>query len=117
MLGKAEKKKAPGVKHMRIKKGDTVMKISGVGRGKTGRVLQVILSRKMILVEGMNMVKRHTKAGRKGQAQGGIVEKEAPVHVSNVMLVVGGEATRVGYTTLSDGSKARVAKKTGENIA
>ena len=117
MLGKPKKKKSGGVRHMRIKKGDTVMKISGVGKGKTGRVLKVILERKMVVVEGMNLVKRHTKRGRKGQTQGGIVEKEAPIHVSNVMLVVGGEATRVGYTRLSDGSKARVAKKTGENVA
>ena len=116
MLGKRHKLEH-GSRRLRIKRGDTVMKISGVGKGKTGRVLKVIPGRSMVIVEGMNMVKRHTKAGRKGQTQGGIVEKEGPIHVSNVMLVVGGEATRVGYTRLSDGSKARVAKKTGENVA
>ena len=103
--------------HMRIKRGDTVIKISGVGKGKTGKVLKVIPDRRMLIVEGMNMVKRHTKRGRKGQTQGGIVEMEAPVPISNVMLVIDGQATRVGYTRLADGSKVRVARKTGENIA
>jgi large subunit ribosomal protein L24 len=117
MLGKNRKKKLEGTVHMRIKKGDTVIKISGVGKGKTGRVLMVNPSRRMVIVEGMNMVKRHTKAGRKGQTKGGIVEKEAPISVSNVMLVVDGEATRVGYARLSDGSKSRVARKTGENLS
>lgn len=102
--------------HIRIRKGDTVIKISGVGKGKTGRVLKVIPDRRMIIVEGMNMVKRHTKRGRKGQTQGGIVEMEGPIPVSNVMLVVDGQATRVGYTILADGSKVRVARKTGDNI-
>jgi large subunit ribosomal protein L24 len=65
----------------------------------------------------MNMVKRHTKAGRKGQATGGIVEKEGPIPASTVMLVVNGEATRVGYTVLSDGRKQRVARKTGDTVS
>ena len=102
--------------HIRIRKGDTVIKISGVGKGKTGRVLKVFPDRRMVIVEGMNMVKRHSKRGRKGQAQGGIIEMEAPIPVSNIMLVVDGQATRVGYARLSDGSKVRVARKTGENI-
>jgi large subunit ribosomal protein L24 len=113
---KKKKTLDPGA-HLRIKKGDTVVKISGVGKGKTGRVLKVFPERRMIIVEGMKMVKRHTKAGRKGQTQGGIVEKEAPIPASNVMLVVGGQATRIGYTRLSDGSKVRIARKTGENIS
>jgi large subunit ribosomal protein L24 len=71
----------------------------------------------MVVVEGMNMVKRHTKRGRKGQTQGGIVEMEAPIPVSNVQLVVDGQATRVGYSLLADGSKVRVARKTGESIS
>lgn len=112
------KKKAVlvGTPRLRIHRGDTVMKISGVGKGKTGKVLKVFINRRMIIVEGMNMVKRHTKAGSKGQQQGGIIEMEAPIPVSNVMLVSGGTATRVGFTRLADGSKVRVAKKTGENI-
>lgn len=107
---------AGGTPRLRLRKGDTVMKISGVGRGKTGKILKVFVDRRMVIVEGMNMVKRHTKAGRKGQQQGGIIEMEAPIPVSNVMLVAGGEATRVGYTRLADGSKVRVAAKTGENL-
>ena len=103
--------------HMRIRKGDTVIKISGVGRGKTGKVLKVFPDLRKVIVEGMNMVKRHTKRGRKGQTQGGIVEIEAPIPVSNVQLVIDGQATRVGYARLADGSKVRVARKTGENIA
>jgi large subunit ribosomal protein L24 len=113
------KKKKPltGTPRLRIRKGDTVMKISGVGKGKTGKVLKVIIERRMVIVEGMNMVKRHTKAGRKGQQQGGIVEMEAPIPVSNVMLVVNGQARRVGYPRPADGKKERAARKTGDNVA
>ncbi len=113
---KKKKPLDPGA-HLRIKKGDTVMKIAGVGKGKTGKVLKVFPVTRKVIVEGMNMVKRHTKAGRQQGQQGGIIEKESPIPVSNVMLVVNGKATRVGYSRLADGTKVRIARKTGDSIA
>ncbi len=103
-------------KRFRLRKGDDVVVISGRDKGKTGSILRVIRSEYRVIVDGINMVKRHT---RPSQAQpGGIVDKEAPIHISNVALAdpKDGSATRVGYKFLEDGRKVRVAKQSGEVI-
>ncbi|MCS7228870.1 MAG: 50S ribosomal protein L24 [Candidatus Kryptonium sp.] len=104
---------------MNIKKNDTVLVIAGNYKGKIGKVLKVLREKERVLVEGVNIVKKHVRKSPK-YPQGGIIEMEAPIHVSNVMLVCPkcGKATRVGHTTLvsADGkrSKMRVCKKCGE---
>lgn len=100
----------------RIRKNDMVKVISGNYRGKSGRVLKVFPKNDRIIVEGVNFIKRHTRPSQ-NNPQGGIVEKEAPIHVSNVVLIHSNEPTRVGYKVLKDGKKVRYAKKTGEVIA
>ena len=100
---------------MKIIKGDTVQVISGNDSGKTGRVIKVYLSTDRLVVEGINIVKKHMRPTQENQ-QGGIMEKEAPIHISNVMITHGGQATRVGYKILEDGSKVRISKKTNEEI-
>ena len=103
-------------KRFRLRKGDDVVVISGRDKGKTGSILRGIRSEDRVIVDGINMVKRHT---RPSQAQpGGIVNKEAPIHISNVALAdpKDGSATRVGYKFLEDGRKVRVAKQSGEVI-
>ena len=97
---------------MKIKKGDTVKVIAGKDNDKEGKVLAVKDGK--VLVEGVNMVTKHTKPSAANQ-QGGIVNKEAPIDASNVMLVVKGKATRVGFKMEGD-KKVRVAKATGEVI-
>ena len=97
---------------MKIKKGDTVKGIAGKDKDKEGKVLAVKDGK--VLVEGVNMVTKHTKPSAANQ-QGGIVNKEAPIDASNVMLVVKGKATRVGFKMEGD-KKVRVAKATGEVI-
>ena len=99
---------------LKIKKGDTVKVIAGKDKDKEGKVLAVNPSENTILVEGVNVVTKHTKPSMQNQ-QGGIVHQEAPINVSNVMLVVNGEATRVGFKMDGD-KKVRVAKKTGKVI-
>lgn len=102
---------------MRIKKGDTVEVISGKDLGKQGKVLKVDPKKDRVIVEGVNIVHRHMRPTQ-DMPQGGIIENEAPVHVSNVQLVCPrcGERTRVGVDYLDDGSKVRVCKKCGEDI-
>ena len=103
-------------KRFRLRKGDDVVVITGRDKGKTGSILRVIRSEDRVIVDGINMVKRHT---RPSQAQpGGIVNKEAPIHISNVAVAdpKDGSATRVGYKFLEDGRKVRVAKQSGEVI-
>ncbi len=104
----------------RIKKGDTVKVISGDDRGKTGEVLRVFPKANRIVVSGVNIIVKHQRAIRAGrsQMQGGRVELEAPIHVSNVMLVCPHckEATRVGFSLLEDGRKVRMCKKCGASI-
>jgi large subunit ribosomal protein L24 len=102
----------------RIRKGDVVQVISGDDKGKTGRVLSVLRDRGRVVVEKVNMVRRHTKPRRQGQ-QGGILEKEAPIHLSNVLLYddKAGRGARVGVRTLNDGSRERISKASGEVIA
>jgi len=105
----------------KIRKGDTVKVIAGRDKGKTGRVLEVTGERDRVLVEGVMMVKRHTKANPAKQIKGGIAEKEATIHVSNVMVVTAdGKTSRVGYKIEGEGAsakKVRIARKTGETLA
>ena len=100
----------------RIKKGDEVIVISGRDKGKKGSVLRVLMNQKRVLVQGVHLVKRHQRQTQ--TQQGGILEKEASIHVSNVALIdpEGGEATRVGFRSLEDGRKVRYAKRSGEVI-
>ena len=99
---------------LHIKKGDTVYVNSGEDKGKTGRVLKVLVDKNRAIVEGINMVTKHNKPSAANQA-GGITTKEAALHISNVMLVVDGKATRVGFKMDGD-KKVRYAKSTGEVI-
>ena len=99
---------------MKIKKGDTVTVIAGKDQGKEGKVLAVNAKNSTVLVENVNVVTKHTKPSAANQ-QGGIVTKEAPLHISNVMLLVDGKATRVGFQMNGD-KKVRVAKATGKVI-
>ena len=103
---------------LKIRKGDTVQVIAGDDKGKTGRVLSVDEDKLRVIVEKVNFIKRHTKARRAG-VQGGIIEREAPIHLSNVMLydVKTGRGTRVGIRTLPDGTRERVSRVSGETIA
>lgn len=102
----------------KIRKDDTVKVIAGRDKGKTGRVLSVDRERGKVVVEGISMVKRHTKPNPQRQVKGGIAERESAIDISNVMLVTsGGIATRVGYRMEGSGTSAhrvRVAKKGGE---
>ena len=100
---------------MKVKKGDTVQVITGNYVGKIGRVIKVFLNRDRIVVEGVNLVKKHARPTQ-DTPQGGIIEKEATIHISNVMMVAAGKPTRLGYKTLEDGRKVKFAKKTGEVI-
>jgi large subunit ribosomal protein L24 len=98
----------------KIKKGDKVVVITGRDKGKSGEVLRVLRADNRVLVQGVNMVKRHTRPGP-GQS-GGIVEKEAAIHVSNVAHIdpKSSKPTRVGYKVLGDGRKVRFARRSGE---
>ena len=100
---------------MKVRKGDTVEVIAGKDAGKQGKVLKVDNSRERIVVEGVNMIKRHTRPNPQKNIQGGIVEREGAIHVSNVMVISpdSGRRTRVGYKILDDGRKVRVAKVDG----
>jgi large subunit ribosomal protein L24 len=114
----ANKKNAkPYNNKMHVKKEDTVIVISGKDKGKKGRVIVAYPRENKVLVEGVNLVKKHTKPSPKNP-QGGIITQEAPIHASNVMLVdpKTGEPTRIGYKVLDNGKKVRVAKKSGEVI-
>ncbi|HEY6993955.1 MAG TPA: 50S ribosomal protein L24 [Xanthobacteraceae bacterium] len=101
---------------LKIKKGDTVVVIAGRDKGRTGEVLRVLPAEGRLLVQGVNMVKRHTKP-RMGEP-GGIVEKESTIHVSNVAHIdpASSRPTRVGYRFLDDGRKVRFARRSGEVI-
>ncbi len=100
---------------MKVKKGDTVEVIAGKDAGRTGKVLKVDSDRERIVVEGVHMIKRHTRPNPQKRIQGGIVEREGAIHVSNVMVVSpdSGKKTRVGYKILDDGRKVRVAQVDG----
>ena len=102
---------------LHIKKNDTVVVLAGEDKGKTGKVLKVLVDENRALVEGVNMVSKSTKPSAKNP-QGGIVKQEAPIHISNLSLVdpKSGKATRVGIKVAEDGKKVRIAKKSGEEI-
>ena len=103
------------MKKYNIKKGDTVYVNAGNDKGKTGKVLQVLRDKDRVIVEGVNMVSKHTKPNPKNP-QGGIVKQEASIHISNVSLVDNaGKATKVAHKEV-DGKKVRIAKTTGEEI-
>ena len=99
----------------KIKKDDMVRVIAGKDKGRDGKVLHVDVKNHRVLVEGCNMVTKHQKPGA-GNPQGGIVKKESPLDISNVMLLADGQPTKVGFK-VEDGKKVRVAKKTGKVIA
>ena len=100
-----------------VRKGDTVVVVAGKERGKRGRVLRVIPDKNRVVVERINMIKKHQRPTQKLR-QGGIIEREGAIHLSNVMLVdpQNDKPTRVGVRSLTDGKKARVAHKSGEFI-
>lgn len=100
----------------RIRKGDTVLVIAGRNKGQHGEVTRIAGDR--VFVQNVNLIKRHTKPNPQMQQAGGIVEREAPIHISNVMLydVATGKGERVGRKTLGDGRKVRVYRSTGEVV-
>jgi large subunit ribosomal protein L24 len=98
-----------------IRKNDTVIVRTGKDRGKRGRVLRVIADKNRLVVEGVNVIKRHTRPNPQKNIKGGIVEREAPIHASNVMLVDpdSNEATRIGSQQQADGRRVRISRKSG----
>ena len=101
---------------LHVKKGDTVMVIAGEGKGKTGKVLKVYPEKNRAIVEGRNLVKKHTKPNAKN-TQGGIIEQEAPIHLSNLMVMEGKTPTRIGRRVNEQTGKiVRYSKKSGEEI-
>lgn len=113
-------KKPEPPRRVRIKKNDVVKVITGRDKGKTGRVIEVNRETGRLIVEGVNLVKRHTKANPSRQIKGGIAERESTIHSSNVMILTsGGIPTRIGFKVDSIGGKTRrvrVARKTGETL-
>lgn len=102
---------------LKIKKNDMVVCRSGKNKGKKGKVLSVFPKQNRVIAEGINLIKKHTRKTREDQ-QGGIIEKEAPVDISKLMLLCAkcNKATRVGFSFLKDGSRIRVCKKCNETI-
>lgn len=102
---------------LHIKKGDLVYVISGESKGQQGKVLSVLVKKERALVEGVNMVSKHTKPNSK-YPQGGIVKKEAPIHISNLMLIdpTTGKPSRIGRKLNEEGKLVRFSKKSGEEI-
>ncbi|WP_256012906.1 50S ribosomal protein L24 [Desertivirga xinjiangensis] len=102
---------------LKIRKGDLVQVIAGDSKGKQGKVLEVVLKTNRVVVEGANLVSRHTKPNA-ANPNGGIIKKEAPIHISNLAFVdpKSGKPTRVGRKLNSEGKLVRVAKKSGEEI-
>jgi large subunit ribosomal protein L24 len=100
---------------MKIIKGDIVRIITGNDKGKEGRVLKSYPVRNKILIEGINIVKKHVRPSQ-DNPQGGITEKEMPVDISNIALLIDGKPTKVGYKILEDNKKVRISKKTGKVI-
>ena len=104
---------------MKIHKGDMVIVISGPDKGAKGKVIEAYPKREKVLVEGVNRIKKHVanSAAERGAESGGIVTQEAPIHVSNVMVVDSdGNPTRIGYRFDEDGKKIRVSKRNGKDI-
>lgn len=102
---------------MKIRKNDTAIIIAGKDRGKKGKVRRALPKEDRVIVEGLNMIKRHSRA-RRAARQAGIIELEAPIHVSNVMLLCNkcGKPTRVGFRFLDDGRKVRICRSCQEVI-
>ena len=100
---------------LRIRKNDTVIVISGKDKGKRGRVIEVLPKDARVRIEGVNKIKRHTKPNPQKNVKGGIVERENPVHISNVALIdpKSDKPTRVGIKIMPDGSRVRVARPSG----
>ena len=104
---------------MKVKKGDTVVVIAGKDKGAKGKVIQAYPTRDRVLVEGVNRIKKHTRVSQnqRGAQSGGIVTQEAPIHVSNVMVVDSdGKPTRVGKKTTDDGKRVRISRRNGKEI-
>ena len=101
---------------IRIRKGDLVQVISGKDAGKRGKVLKVIRKKNRVVIQGVAFVKKHTKPNPGKNIKGGIAEREAPIHVSNVIIVAAEDdrRTRIGNKVLADGRKVRVSRRTGE---
>jgi large subunit ribosomal protein L24 len=99
----------------RLRKGDLVEVIAGKDSGKRGRILKVIRERGRVIVQGVGFIKRHTRPNPQRNIKGGIAEREAPIHVSNVMIVSPEQdrRSRIGYKRLEDGSKLRIARRDG----
>lgn len=104
-------------KKLHVKSGDTVLVLSGESKGSEGKVLEVVSDKDRVLVEGVNIISKHTKPNAKNP-QGGIIKKEAPIHISNVMVVdpSNGKPTRIGRRLNAEGKLVRYSKKTGEEI-
>ena len=104
-------------KKLHIKKGDTVVVLSGESKGQKGKVLEILAEKGRAIVEGVNMVSKHSKPNA-DNPQGGIVKQEAPIHISNLMVVdpSSGEATRIGRRLNDNGKLVRYSKKSGEEI-
>ena len=100
---------------MHVKKGMNVRIISGNHKGLEGKILNVFPAKQRVIVEGVNFIKKATRPTQENPS-GGVVEREAAIHVSNIMVLHGGIPTRIGYKKLEDGSKVRIAKKTNEEI-
>jgi len=101
---------------MHLKTGMTVRVMSGNHKGKEGKILYVHPKKQRVIIEGVNLIKRHTRPSQENP-QGGVIEREGAIHISNVMLIYGGKPTRIGYKKLDDGSKVRIATKTGDEIS
>ena len=104
---------------MKVHKGDTVLVISGKDKGAKGKVIQAYPKDERVLVEGVNRIKKHTaqSANQRGASSGGIVTQEAPIHVSNVMVVDSdGKPTHIGYRTDENGKRVRISRRNGKDI-
>jgi len=101
-----------------VRKNDMVVVRAGKDRGKRGRVLRVLAEKNRVVVEGVNLIKRHTRPNPQRNIKGGIVEREAPIHASNVMLLdpETNEPTRVGIKVLPDGRRVRIGRKSGATV-
>jgi large subunit ribosomal protein L24 len=103
---------------MPVRKNDVVIVRAGKDRGKRGRILRVLADKNRVVVEGVNIMKRHTRPNPQKNVKGGIVEREAPIHASNVMLLDpdSNEPTRIGIKTLPDGRRVRISRKSGAQV-
>jgi large subunit ribosomal protein L24 len=106
---------AEGIRGVHVKRNDTVVVLSGKSKGRTGRVLRVLPSEGKAIVEGVNFVRKHAKANPQKNIKGGILERESPIHASNLMVVCGecGKPTRVGHKALEDGKNVRSCRRCG----